>query len=225
MHFNPSTSLLKIVIEMIYIDVQMCIHSMQGLSLFKVVLLCDVTSNTMLFLLKSKGTAIYYIFFSKPKKKKKVTVSGRSQELIEKPHLKRKKNKWQHQNFCSWSQNWFYATFFPLFFVLFLVYRLSLILVGWVGADAFKQISLQALNSVPIQWFCFYTPLWRCRAKDLSNMGESWGPSICHPTALTKPHQDFWCMFEPFCKFAALWLKAVSWRVKSKRIRDDESHT
>lgn len=72
MHFNPSTSLLKIVIEMIYIDVQMCIHSMQGLSLFKVVLLCDVTSNTMLFLLKSKGTAIYYIFFSKPKKKKKL---------------------------------------------------------------------------------------------------------------------------------------------------------
>lgn len=48
----------------------MCIHSMQGFSLFKVVLLCDVTSNTMLFLLKSKGTAIYYIFFLKPKKKK-----------------------------------------------------------------------------------------------------------------------------------------------------------
>lgn len=67
MHFNPSTS-LKIVIEMTYIDVQMCIHSMQGFSLFKVVLLWDVTSNTMLFLLKSKGTAIYYFFFSKPKK-------------------------------------------------------------------------------------------------------------------------------------------------------------
>lgn len=70
MHFNPSTSLLKIVIEMIYIDVQMCIHSMQGFSLFKVVLLCDVTSNTMLFLLKSKGTAIYYFFFQNQKKKK-----------------------------------------------------------------------------------------------------------------------------------------------------------
>lgn len=42
-----------------------CIHSMQGFSLFKVVIPCDVTSNTMLFLLKYKGTAIYSIFFSK----------------------------------------------------------------------------------------------------------------------------------------------------------------
>lgn len=47
----------------------MCIHSMQGYSLFKVVLIWDVTSNTMLFLLKSKGTAIYYFFLSKPKNK------------------------------------------------------------------------------------------------------------------------------------------------------------
>lgn len=77
-----------------------CIHSMQGFSLFKVVILCDVTSNTMLFLLKSKGTAIYSIFFSKQKKYKKKNQqqgSGRSQELIKKPHFKRR----QHQNFCS----------------------------------------------------------------------------------------------------------------------------
>lgn len=158
MHFNPPTSLLKIVIEMIYIDVQMCIHSMQGFSLFKVVLLCDVTSNTMLFLLKSKGTAIYYIFISKPKKrrKKKVTGSGRSQELIKKPHLK---NQWQHQNFCSWSQNWFYATFFPLF-VVFVFLFFSFFFVGVpafidlcrVGWGHFRQIFLkvQVLNSVPI---------------------------------------------------------------------------
>lgn len=110
MHFNPSTSLLKIVIEMIYIDVQMCIYSMQGFSLFKVVLLCDVTSNTMLFLLKSKGTAIYYICFSKPKRVKGVwMVSGACLKATF------KKKKWQHQNFCSWSQNWFYATFSPPF--------------------------------------------------------------------------------------------------------------
>lgn len=88
MHFNPSTSLLKIVIEMIYIDVQMCIHSMQGFSLFKVVLLCDVTSNTMLFLLKSKGTAIYYIFFSKPKKKKLRGLEGL--RSLSKSHIKKK---------------------------------------------------------------------------------------------------------------------------------------
>lgn len=80
----------------------MCIHSMQGYSLFKVVLIWDVTSNTMLFLLKSKGTAIYYFFFSKPKnknntKKKNLRGCGRSQEFIKKPHFK----KWQHQNFCS----------------------------------------------------------------------------------------------------------------------------
>lgn len=85
MHFNPPTSLLKIVIEMIYIDVQTRIHSMQGFSLFKVVLLCDVTSNTMLFLLKSKGTAIYYISFQN---QKNVRGSGRSQEFIKKPHFK-----------------------------------------------------------------------------------------------------------------------------------------
>lgn len=75
------------------------IHSMQGFSLFKVVILCDVTSNTMIFLLKSKGTAIYSIFFSKHKKiqKNQQQGSGRSQELIKKPHFKRR----QHQNFCS----------------------------------------------------------------------------------------------------------------------------
>lgn len=49
---------------------------MQGFSLFKVVILCDVTSNTMLFLLKSKGTAIYSIFFSKQKKYKKKSTTG-----------------------------------------------------------------------------------------------------------------------------------------------------
>ena len=51
MHFNPSTS-LKIDIEMTYIDVQKCIHSVQGFSLFKVVLLWDVPSNTRLFFVK-----------------------------------------------------------------------------------------------------------------------------------------------------------------------------
>lgn len=61
---------------------------MQGFSLFKVELLWDVASNTMLFLLKSKGTAIYF-FFSKPKKKSKIlnAWSGRSQEFIKKPHF------------------------------------------------------------------------------------------------------------------------------------------
>lgn len=64
---------------------QTCIHSIQGFSLFKVVIICDVTSNTMLFLLVSKGTAIYF-FFSKPKKKM-LRGSGRSQEFIKRPHL------------------------------------------------------------------------------------------------------------------------------------------
>lgn len=133
MHFNPSTSLLKIVIEMIYIDVQMCIHSMQGFSLFKVVLLCDVTSNTMLFLLKSKGTAIYYIFFQN-QKKKRVTGSGWSQEFIQKAtFLKQAAPK-----FLFLRSELILCNIFSPF--LFLVYRLSLVHVGRYGADAFKLI-------------------------------------------------------------------------------------
>lgn len=31
-------------------------------------------------------------------------------------------------------------------------------------------------------------------------------------------------MFEPFCKFAALWLRDVTRCVKSKQIRNGESH-
>lgn len=81
----------------------MCIHLMQGFSLFKVVLLCDVTSNTMLFLLQSKGTtAIYYIFVSKPKKKgKKSKVKGVWK--VSGAYKKKKATfmKRQHQNFCS----------------------------------------------------------------------------------------------------------------------------
>lgn len=149
MHFNPSTSLLKIVIEMIYIDVQTCIHSMQGFSLFKVVLLCDVTSNTMLFLLKSKGTAIYLFFFLFKTKNIYIHIYMlRGFWKVSGVYQKATFLKWQHQNFCSWSQNWFYATFFPLF--CFWCYRLSSIRVGWDGAGAFKLIfKVQVLNSVP----------------------------------------------------------------------------
>lgn len=153
MHFNPSTSLLKIVTEKIYIDVQTCIHSVQGFSLFKVVLLCDVTSNTMLFLLKSKGTAIYYFSFQNQKKKMLWglwKVSGVYQKATF--------SKWQHQNFCSWSQNWFYATFFPLF--CFWCYRLSSMSVRWDGADAFKLILKgQVLISAPHPAILFIHPV------------------------------------------------------------------
>lgn len=68
---------------------------MQGFSLFKVVLLCDVTSNTMLFLLKSKGTAIYYIFISKPKKIKIKKLGGLEglRSLYSKATFKKEKKK------------------------------------------------------------------------------------------------------------------------------------
>lgn len=111
-----------------------CVYTqLQGFSLFKVVLLCDVTSNTMLFLLKSKGTAIYYIFFQN-QKKKRVTGSGRSQEFIQKAtFLKRAAPK-----FLFLRSELILCNIFSPF--LFLVYRLSLVHVGRYRADAFKLI-------------------------------------------------------------------------------------
>lgn len=44
---------------------------MQGFSLFKVVIQCDVTSNTMLFLLEIQGYSyLFYFLFQNQKKKK-----------------------------------------------------------------------------------------------------------------------------------------------------------
>lgn len=57
-----------------------CVYTQAGFSL-----LSSTLSNTMLFLLKSKGTAIYF-FCSKTKKEKK-SWSGRSQELSNKSHI------------------------------------------------------------------------------------------------------------------------------------------
>lgn len=151
-----------------------CVYTLQGFSLFKVVLLCDVTSNTMLFLLKSKGTVIYSIFFSKPKKKKKKLGSLEGLRSLSKSHIFK---KWQHQNFCSWSQNWFYATFFSPFFIFGVLVFIDLCRVGWgrcIQADFFL---LQDLNSVPIWWFCALC----CGAvkKNPSNVGEIREPSNC----------------------------------------------
>lgn len=122
---------------------------------------------------------LFYFQNQNPKKKirKNPMGSGRSQELIEKATCLKKKGR--HQNFCSWSQNWFYATFFRVYFGV-LVYRLSLILVRWVGAGAFK-LSLDRNPDTTIQWFSSHTLLWCCRAKDLSNVGERRGPSTGCP--------------------------------------------
>lgn len=64
-------------------------------------LLSSTLSNTMLFLLKSKGTAIYF-FCSKTKKNKqtnkKKVGSGRSQEFYQ---TKATFSKWQHQTILS----------------------------------------------------------------------------------------------------------------------------
>lgn len=158
----------------------------------------------------------WHIFFSKPKKKKKLW-SLEGLRSLSKSHIL----KMAAPKFLFLKSELILCNIFPPLF--FSVYRLSLIPAGWDGADAFKLFFLfvffkkvQGLNSVPIQWFCFYTLLWCCRAKDLSHVGEMRGPSIRRPTALTdrKPHQDFRCMFEPFCQFAALWLKDVSWCMK-----------
>lgn len=81
------------------------------------------------------------IIFSFQNQKKK---EG-SQELIKKPHKK-------HQNFCSYSQNWFYATSPPhpfFFFFICSVFWLLLILVGLVEANALKLICLCTPSSVP----------------------------------------------------------------------------
>lgn len=98
---------------------------------FKEVLLCDVTSNTMLFLL-SLRVQLFIIFFLF--KAKKLWGSGRSQEFIKKPHFKNGSTKISVLEVRIDSMQ----HFFPLF--LFQVYGLSLILVGWDGADAFKLI-------------------------------------------------------------------------------------
>lgn len=165
---------------------------MQGFSLFKVVLLWDVTSNTMLFLLKSKGTAIYYFFFSKPKKKK-VTGCGRSQEFIKKPHFKNGSTKISVLNVRIDSMQHLFPFFCFFFFFQFLAYGLRLILVGWEGAHAFQLIlKAQAPDGVHIQWFCLYTLLRCYRANNLSHVGEIRGPSICHPTALTERKGHTW---------------------------------
>lgn len=142
--------------------------------------------------------------------------SGRSQELIKKPHFQNGSTKISVLEVRIDSMQ----HFSPLF--LFGVPAFTdPCWVGWgrcIRADFFFSLKVQGLNSVPIQWFCLYTLLRCCRAKDLSHVGEMRGPSIRRPTALTdrKPHLDFRCMFEPFCQFAALWLKDVSWCMKNR---------
>lgn len=173
---------------------------MQGFSLFKVVLLCDVTSNTMLFLLKSKGTAIYYIFISKPKKKKKKLRGPDGLRSLSKSHiLKNGSTKIlilevridSMQHFCPFF--WFVCWFVCLWS-----------LFGRYGADAVFSI----------QWFCFYSLMCCCRSKDLSPLVDERGRG--------RPLLDFWCMVEPPCQSVALWLRGVRGCVKYKPIISDE---
>lgn len=128
-----------------------CIHSMQGFSLFKVVILCDVTSNTMLFLLKSKGTAIYSIFFSKQKKKNtKKKINNRGLEglrSLSKSHIL---NDGSTKTSVLESQNWLYATppSFCFFFFLSNGFSRSVFGVfGWLNLSRF--LLLRALCCSP----------------------------------------------------------------------------
>lgn len=81
--------------------------------------------------------------------------SGRSQEFIQKATFKKKNGSTKISVLEVRIDSM--QHFFPLF--CFWCYRLSLIRVGWDGADALKLIFLRC-NSVPIQPFCFYTLLW-----------------------------------------------------------------
>lgn len=116
------------------------------------------------------------------------------------------KKKWQHQNFCSWSENWFYATYFPLFLLLFLFLVLPAhwsLLCRKGAADAFKLFFFLNKSSTvsPVFSDSVSAPLlWCCRAKGLLSCGwKQRGPSSRHPhRERKKPQLDFWCMFEPF---------------------------
>lgn len=118
----------------------------------------------------------------------------------------KKKKKWQHQNFCSWSENWFYATYFPLFLLLFLFLVLPAhwsLLCRKGAADAFKLFFFpqQIFNSVPrIQWFCFCTLVVVLQSKRTSLVWVKTKRTIQSSSSQRekKPQLDFWCMFEPF---------------------------
>lgn len=102
-------------------------------------------------------------------------------------------------------------------------YRLSLIRVGWYRAEALKLI----FQGESPQQFSVFLPCCGASERRTSHVGEIRGPSICHLTALAdrKPHhRDFLVHVEPFCQFAALWLKDVSWCLKSKQIIKNESN-
>ena len=129
---------------------------------------CHIQHNAIF--VKSLRVQLFIIFsFQNQKKKKKLRGLEGLRSLLSKSHILK---KWQYQNFCSWSQNWFYATFFPLFSF----YWLSSVLVGWDGADAFKLFvfffsSTSPQQRPPFSDSVLNTLLWCCRAKDLSHEG------------------------------------------------------
>lgn len=124
--------------------------------------------------------------------------SGRSQEIIRKPHFTNGSTKISVLDIRIDSMQHFPPS--PLYFFKFWWTGLCRSLSGGRGHMLLSWfLKVQALNSVAIQRFCLYTLLWCYRAKDLSRVGELRGPSICHPTALAerKPHLDFGCMLRP----------------------------
>ena len=115
--------------------------------------------------------------------------------------------------------------FFPLFSLFCFVFGVTGCHWSVLGGTGQRHLRWffkeKVLNSV----LCFYPVVALQSAGPL--VGEIRGPSICHLTALAdrKPHhRDFLVHVEPFCQFAALWLKDVSWCLKSKQMIKNESN-
>lgn len=102
----------------------------------------------MLFLLKSKGTAIYFFFQNKNNKKKKRARErcGRegSQEFLKKPHFKKKNGS---TKFSVLEVRIDSMQHFPLF--LFLVCWLSSVLAGWVGLGRYIKADFKGATVPP----------------------------------------------------------------------------
>lgn len=106
-------------------------------------------------------------------------------------------------------------------FSWFLVYQLSLILVGWDGADAFKLM--------------FWVFLKRCKSSTVSPSSDCVSTACCgaaeERTSLMWvkwdcPHREKshnWTFGACLSPSVALWLKDISWCMKYKQIISDAS--